>query len=330
MNEESSILFLGDVIPYKPFRFKNNLPVVINLECPVTRSEKPVSGKVSLRVPSNHLEKIFGSKLLAVNLANNHILDYGIAGLNSTISEIGKTGAGYFGINLPADSTHNPLILKFKDHNISFMSVIAEMTTPLVEFDDFNYVDLLDKEEIIERIRSARDKSDRLIVHVHWGMPESSYPSPGQVKTARKMIDAGADAVIGSHSHAPQAVEKYGKGIIAYGLGNFIMPSFRNTPSFFDEEGKPLSSFSKRLMPWNRISWGLALDLETMEYEIRKFVFMADFIVQMRSTPFDRFIHLKEDIFTDSYEKTVSKHLRNRKFRRNIVDLFYNPFHRYL
>lgn len=329
MNDENSILFLGDVIPYKPFRFRNNLSTVINLECPVTRTGKPVSGKVSLRVQVNHLEKIFGSNLFAVNLANNHILDYGVEGLNSTVNEVEKTGAGYFGINFPADETHNPLVLNFRKHLISFMSVISEQTAPLVEFDDFNYVNLLDIDNIISGIKSAKAKSGRVIIYIHWGIPESSYPLPDHIMIARKMIDAGGDLVIGCHAHAPQAVEKYRNGIIAYNLGNFIVPSFRNTPAFYDEDGRPLSSFSKRLMPWNRVSWGLAVDMETMEYEIRKFAFIADFIIQMKSTPFDRYLGLRDDIFIDSYEKALKKHLRNRKFGRNIIGLINNPFHRY-
>lgn len=329
MNQESSILFLGDVNPYKPFRFRNNLPAVINLECPLTGSGKPVTGKFSLRVKENYLGKIFGSNLLAVNLANNHILDYGLEGLTSTISEVEKSGAGYFGINSPSDDNHNPLILTFRKHSIAFLSFVSENTAPLAEFDDFNYVTLINEENVFAEIKSVKEKCSRLVIYVHWGIRESSYPLPVQVITARKMIDAGADAVIGSHAHAPQAVESYGNGLIAYNLGNFIMPSFRNTPSFFDEDGRPLSSYSKRLMPWNRVSWGLAVDIETMEFEIRKFIFIADFIVRMRSTPFDRYLHLSDKIFNDSYGKTLNKHLRNRKFKRNIVDLVNNPFNRY-
>jgi hypothetical protein len=318
MNEESSILFLGDVIPYKPFRFRNELKTVVNLECPITIKSKPISGKVNLSVTENHLSKIFGKNLLAINLGNNHIMDYGMQGLFSTLQEIHDTGTDYFGINFPDNESHNPLIVDFNGKKIAFLSVISEATAPLVEFDDFNYLTLVDHCETARKINIAKKQADRIVVYAHWGTTDSSYPLKDNILQARNLIDSGVDVIIGTHAHAPQAVERYKKGIIAYNLGNFIMPSFSNTPSFFDDDGNALSFYSKKLMIWNRISWGVIINMDTLEFSIKKYVFYADRVTELRSTPMDKYLELHPDPFSDKYDRIVSKHLKTREIYRKI------------
>ncbi|MGE5406716.1 MAG: CapA family protein [Methanosarcina sp.] len=325
MNEATSLLFLGDVVPYKPFRFRNNLKTVINLECPITRKGKPISGKVNISVAENHLKKIFGQNLLAVNLGNNHIMDYGLQGLFSTLKEIDETGTDYFGINFPDNESHNPLVVDFRGRKIAFLSIISESTSPLVEFDDFNYLTISDQCEVLRKVNAAKKQADRIVVYMHWGTADSSYPNRENIIEARNLIDAGVDIVVGTHAHAPQAVEKYKKGLIAYNLGNFIMPAFRNTPSFFDEDGNALSYYNKRLMLWNRISWGLEVDIETLRFSIKKFIFIADRIVELRNTPMDKYLELHPEAMNDNYIKIVRKHLKTRSLYRRVRDFMKFP-----
>jgi poly-gamma-glutamate synthesis protein (capsule biosynthesis protein) len=325
MNSENTVLFLGDVVPYKKFRFRNSTKTVINLECPLTSTGKPISGKINLSVKENYLKDIFGSNLLAVCLANNHILDYGLEGLDSTLRELESEAVRYFGLNKPQDGSLNPRIIDINGMKVALMASICETTSPLVEFDDFNYLSLLDMNDITCRIDRVRKEADRIVIYVHWGEEESSLPQREDIIKARQMIDAGADIVIGSHAHAPQPVEKYHKGIIAYNLGNFIMPVFDETPSYYNEDGIAQSAFSKRLMLWNRYSWGVEVDLKTMEFNIRKFGLLANRIFEFRSTPFDKFSELHPDTFTGKYESIVKKHLEKRAFRRKLRDFIHKP-----
>lgn len=315
MSEATSILFLGDVVPYKQFKFRNDIKTVINLECPIIKSGKPVSGKVNLRVPENLLDTIFEDKLLAVSLSNNHIMDYGVEGLNSTLFELKKKGIQFFGVNLPDDDTHNPVLIDHNGVSIALQSIVSESTSPLVEFDDFNYLTTLGSTDL-QRIGEIRKEVQKLVIYIHWGNRDSSYPSDTQVNGARKLIDAGADIVIGSHSHAPQSVEKYKHGIIAYNLGNFIMPEFRNTPSFFDEDGNSLSVFTRKLMIWNRFSWGIEIDMATMDFRVRKFFFIADRIIELKSTPLDRYIMLPDNFNEERYNSIMSRHLKKKKAKK--------------
>ncbi|MCA9360103.1 AmmeMemoRadiSam system protein B [Candidatus Kaiserbacteria bacterium] len=79
-----------------------------------------------------------------------------------------------------------------------------------------------DISNIVESVRLASLKNEKLIVNIHWGVEYSTEPTGAQKELAHAMVDAGADIVIGHHPHVIQSVEVYNDGIIAYSLGNFI------------------------------------------------------------------------------------------------------------
>src|ERR1039457_2549535 len=131
MKKENSILFLGDVVPFKPFRFKNHFKTVFNLECPITRQGKPEPGKIILRVKENHLRDIFQGNLLCLSLGNNHILDFGKKGLESTLVELEKSKTKSFGLEIPSLGKTDPLIINFNEISIAFFSAVCQSTSPV-------------------------------------------------------------------------------------------------------------------------------------------------------------------------------------------------------
>jgi hypothetical protein len=322
MYKENAILFLGDVAPYKPYKFKNKFKTVINLECPITRKGSPAKGKIILGAKDNYLKDIFNSSLLGVNVGNNHILDYGVKGLDSTIMELKKSDIDYFGLNYVGN---NPKIIEYNNKKIAFISAVCETTSPLFEYNDVNYLSALDPEDIIRKVKKIRNLVHRVVVYIHWGVEDSSYPSKNDILTARRLIDEGVDIVIGSHAHSPQPVEKYKNGIIAHNLGNFIMPKLKKVPSYFDEKGIPHSSFTSRLMLWNRISWGLLIDMVSLDFRIKKYIFFGSRVIQLPVTPLDKYLKLNKNIFETSYESVLQRHVKNRELLRKIVDFIYRP-----
>ena len=60
------------------------------------------------------------------------------------------------------------------------------------------------------------------MIILHWGTERATSPDRAQVAFAHALIDAGADAVVGHHPHVLQGIERYGRGVIAYSLGNFV------------------------------------------------------------------------------------------------------------
>jgi len=326
MKEDSSILFLGDVMPNKPYRFKTTYKTIFNLECPITKVGKPVQGKVILRAKETYLHKIFGQSLFCANLGNNHILDFGKEGLDSTLAALEELKIKWFGITSPMDDEYKPLIIELNDLKLAFISVVCPSTSPVTGINNSGRLALLDEERIMVKISKVKNSVHRIIIFIHWGIEESSFPAEKEIMQARRLIDAGVHVVIGSHAHAPQPIEKYKGGIIAYNLGNFIMPPLLQLPSYYGEDGLPKSSYTKRLMGWNRASWGLIIDLKNLDYTIKKFFFIFNRIVELPVTPWDKYLKLQYKDNHSLYEKDIRKHLRKRELMRKVIDFLAKPY----
>lgn len=79
-------------------------------------------------------------------------------------------------------------------------------------------------EELVAQIQAIRDRCDCLIVMPHWGEEHVRIPPVKNVEYVKRMIDAGADGVLGSHSHCLAPHLRYRGKPIFYGLGNFLYP----------------------------------------------------------------------------------------------------------
>ena len=325
MDKKNAILFLGDVVPYKPFKFSNPYSTVINLECPITTNNAPALEKINLRVEKNYLENIFNDKLICACLGNNHILDYGEIGLESTILELEKLNTNWFGINYKSVDNYQPKIIEVNKTKIAFIAAVCLSSSPVVELNSGIHLNTLDIDKINERVKEIRKSVHRIIIYIHWGIEESSYPSTEDIVKARKLIEAGVDIIICSHAHAPQPIEKYKNGIIAYNLGNFIMPEMKNIPTYFDGNGTPRATYSKRLMIWNRISWGILIDLNSLEFIIKKYIFICNRIIELPYTTLDKYTKLKHDPFHASYEQNIKSHLKRRALYRRITNFINKP-----
>jgi poly-gamma-glutamate synthesis protein (capsule biosynthesis protein) len=101
-------------------------------------------------------------------------------------------------------------------------SVIASETEP-------GCASYLNSERVMQRVRELKRAVNLVCVSMHWGHEYFSYPSPGQLKVARSLINAGATFVIGHHPHVIQGIEQYNEGLIIYSLGNLFFPEVRTT-----------------------------------------------------------------------------------------------------
>lgn len=326
MNKGSTLLFLGDVIPYKPRKFKNSYKTVINLECPITIKGNPALGKINLSVKENYLKNIFDNNLFCICLGNNHIFDYGKVGIDSTLDSLDKMGLPYFGINNVSEYAYPQKIIELnKNIRIAFFAVVCPSTSPIWSVENKLFLSMFKINELIENIKKIRASVQKVVIYIHWGTEESSYPSNKEVLDARNLIDGGADLVIGSHAHAPQPIEKYKNGIIAYNLGNFIMPAMKKIPSYYNESQVPVSSYTKYLMLWNRISWGLIVDMESMEYKIKMYLSILNRNIELPFASLYKYVKLPKNILNTGYELRIKKHLRKRAIYRKLTSFIIEP-----
>jgi len=148
----------------------------------------------------------------SLGVANNHIMEHGLDAFESTVKLLKENDIAPVGVRNKLQT--------FKRRN----SVIGLFSCSLIE--DFAknhpYNKFSCAEEVLGELSVIREKVDLMIVSIHWGREYVPYPSPEQVLLGRRLVDSGADIVLGSHPHILQGYEIYKKKPIFYSLGNFI------------------------------------------------------------------------------------------------------------
>lgn len=188
--------------------------VIANLEGPISDKGVKVGSKYSFRMKPEVAEALSKANINIVNLANNHIFDYGKVAFEDTLKNLEKNNIKYFG------NSYEPLIIEKEGVKIGFLGFsdflkhleVKENKTGIATIND----------NISEIIKKAKEKVDILIVSFHWGEEYKKIANERQRKIAKIAIDSGADLVIGHHPHVIQDIEKYKDKFIFYSLGNFI------------------------------------------------------------------------------------------------------------
>ena len=194
---------------------------ITNLECPLTLSNNSIEKTgPNLKAHPDCIEGIKFGGFNVVNLANNHIMDYGEQGLIDTINICEKNKIHYVGAGQNINKVSKPLYLTVKETKIAIVNFCenewsiagknkagANPLNPII-----NYY----------QIKEAKENSDFALVIVHGGNEQYKYPSPRMVETYRFFADCGANTVIGHHTHCPSGYERYNNVPIFYSLGNLI------------------------------------------------------------------------------------------------------------
>lgn len=200
-----------------------------NLECPLSSRGIKVTKPICFKADPANVECLTDAGFDIVSLANNHSMDCSRPGLVETMHYLDKTGIAYVGAGETPSHAALPTIVTSKGIRIAFLARNAWLPEGAWFRPDAPNSAYLDSETIESEVRDASGQADVVIVSLHWGIEYRTYPQPAQVEMAHKIIDAGADLILGHHPHVLQKVEKYNGGVIAYSLGNFLFDSpFRN------------------------------------------------------------------------------------------------------
>lgn len=194
---------------------------VVNCECALTRSTKPVwkSGSVFKGDPA-HVKGLTVVPFDVACLANNHVLDYGAQGLAETLRVLHGNGIRTAGAGLTEREAHAPLSLKVNGirlHIVNF-SEGEDLTAARGGPGVFGW----DVPRVVDEVRRRKKAGGVVIAVGHCGLEYVPYPPPYVVAAFRAIADAGADCVIGHHPHVPQGIERHRGRPILYSLGNFV------------------------------------------------------------------------------------------------------------
>lgn len=186
----------------------------INLEGPLVIGCKPTQVGMTFCGNPRNVEGLAFAGIDVVNISNNHIDNYGQAGVDETISLLNQNGIAISGKGETA-------ILTVKGMKFGLLGYNDVPAT--LKIDDIRY-----------EIGELKKKTDVVVVAMHWGIEYRADPVDRQRELGHAAIDAGADLVIGNHPHWVEATEVYNGKLITYAHGNFV---FDQTWSRETQEG---------------------------------------------------------------------------------------------
>lgn len=184
-----------------------------NLEAQISNhTDKNGFDENFFRADPEVIEGLKNANFNVLSVANNHIMEHGEKAFLSTVNSLKENNI------TPVGVVNKPEILEIDSFKIAIMaySLIEDF------IDKTLYNKLSSERKILEDIKNIRDSVDLVILSLHWGYEYIPFPSPEQIEIGRKLIDHGADIILGSHPHVIQSYEiSKGKPIV-YSLGNFI------------------------------------------------------------------------------------------------------------
>jgi poly-gamma-glutamate synthesis protein (capsule biosynthesis protein) len=197
-----------------------------NLECAVAVGGTPEHKRFTFRADPRTLP-VLARHFGAVGLANNHSGDFGKGALSETMASLKAVGLPFFGAGPNLAAAHEPLIVERRGVKIALLGYDEFQPRSFEAGVDFPGVAWSEDEQVQVDIQRARALgADLVLPFMHWGWEGEPAPCARQRALARRMIDAGADAVIGGHPHVTQGAELYRGKPIIYSLGNFVFDGF--------------------------------------------------------------------------------------------------------
>ncbi len=233
-----------DVYDYDPI-FREIAPVlqqadltIGNLETPLYGNEpfvkkrNPATGNPLFSTPESLAPALKRAGFDVLTTANNHCLDNGREGLLRTIEVLDETGIAHTGTYASAESARDLLILERGGIRVGLLSYTKHTNRNPIPRDMPWCVNLLDVRRMLADVKRLREQgADIVIVSLHDGIEYSAVPTARQKAMARKLLQSGADIILGAHPHVLQPIVwTRNNKVKAYSLGNLISIRLKRNP----------------------------------------------------------------------------------------------------
>ncbi|MGY3200025.1 CapA family protein [Streptomyces sp. TE5632] len=206
---------------------------IVNLETSITRSDAFAPGKaVHYRMHPANVSALTVARPDVCVLANNHVLDFGRAGLAETLETLDRSGLRAAGAGQGADEAYRPVAVPVRTGGrvlvlalgASSSGVPTGWAATAARSGVARLPDLSagTAAAVVERIRRAKRAGDTVVVSVHWGSNWGYHVPREQIRFAHALVDGGAALVHGHSSHHPRPIEVYRQRLVLYGCGDFI------------------------------------------------------------------------------------------------------------
>lgn len=165
-------------------------------------------------------------------MANNHLLDFGASALEESINFWNKKAEEndltVLGAYLNEEDANNIRVREVNGVKIAFLAYAEHINGFDFPYDSPLRVVMNYEEDVIERqIKEASQIADAVIVSAHWGVEDTNIVSDDRIELANKMVNWGADVILGCHTHTAETMEWIErddgtKGFVYYSMGNFV------------------------------------------------------------------------------------------------------------
>ena len=199
--------------------------MMLNNEFPFSNQGTPMEEKqFTFRCEPKYVSVLQELGVDIVSLANNHTLDYGREALSDTFVTLDDAGIFYAGAGETRARAEEVQIVEVNGKKFGFIA--ASRVIPVTGWDVRNQAPGLftayDDTRLVEVVTEAKKECDFVTVFLHWGVEYDAYPQEYQRTIAGNCFNAGADLVIGAHTHCLQGIEFIDGKPVYYSLGNYI------------------------------------------------------------------------------------------------------------
>ena len=197
--------------------------VFANLETPIGDKGIPAKGKPYIfMINEDYAAPIKKLHLNIVSIANNHIMDYGESGLFSTMDWLNDNKIAFTGAGKDLNEARTPVIINSRGIEFVFLAYNERPPAYFAATKKSPGAAPARLSIIEEDVKLYKKPTNIVMVSIHWGIEQTLYPQAYQVEMAHKIIDAGADCIIGHHPHWIQGIEIYKQKPVFYSLGNML------------------------------------------------------------------------------------------------------------
>lgn len=207
---------------------------IINLETSITQSDDYWKEKgINYRMHPENIDCIAAAKIDVCSLANNHVLDWGYAGLKETLETIKKAKIRGTGAGMDLEEAESPAIVEIKEKGRVIVFAFGSPTSgvpldwsaskkrpgvnSLKNFSDDSV------QRILKKVKEVKGGGDVVVASIHWGRNWGYNTPREETDFAHQLIDkAGVDIIHGHSSHHVKGIEVYRDKLILYGCGDFL------------------------------------------------------------------------------------------------------------
>lgn len=282
--------------------------IVGNLESPLVE-DKDATCKTFYGNPL-FADVLKDSGINVLNVANNHIAEHGTAGFDKTADTL--YGRGIMTVGCLHEGEADILTIKDDQATICMAGFCDERVCSIANPGCYAS---LEEEKVLDTLERMKALHPDVIIFVfHWGNEYIHFPSLEQRKLAYKLIDLGADLIIGHHPHVIQPYESYHNGHIIYSLGNFCFDDVQS------------DHFGKGMMAKVTIQDKSVHDMAFEGILIQDMAFSDDLVKKMKDKDFvqyfgkiNRYYHGLKELSDEEYEAIYQKTLRQVHTRERIL-----------